>query len=347
MIGYRFRQIIPDGPEGTFRMKRRWTLPEADEPVPVGADEARRWPIHTRHRGVSQRRVGGQSGYLPPQTHRPLPGRFPLLLLLLLAVRGLQKHRHLTVLLLILPTVAAYHAPVQGGVRTAGGDRGVVKGRGVLRVSLAVIEAGAPLRPLQLVRAFPGALTWVAVLSPPGGVWSEVGAARLCTVTGRLVGARPSSSTFLPPHWAAGPALQTQRVAAVHAVSEGDSRLVVSEGTREEVCQKRQQIRCQQCLSQREKLDKHFFWLSCWLFLCQQRATLTSLAQRWTPHCPCVFRWFAGPLCSSLQNIHWHQRSWYICKEIIHFRFKQWFCAALIRNTQTPNIKRTLRRWFI
>ena len=175
----------------------------------------------------------GQPGDLPPQTHSPLPGRLPRLLLLLLAVRGLQQHRHLAVLPTVLLAVA--DLPAQGPVRTAGGDGGVVEGGGVVRVRLAVLVV--VVMRLQPVGCVPGglaegALTRVAVLPPRGGVRGEEGAAGVSAVSARLVLDRPVSSTVLPPHRAAGPALETHRVTAVHSVSEADSLRVVSEGER-------------------------------------------------------------------------------------------------------------------
>lgn len=175
----------------------------------------------------------GQPGDLPPQTHSPLSGRLPrlLLLLLLLAVRGLQQHRHLAVLPAVLLAVA--DLPAQGAVGAAGGDGGVVEGGGVVRVRLAVVVV--VVRRLQPVGRIPGglaegALTRVAVLSPRGGVGGEEGAAGVSAVSARLDRGGPVSSTVLPPHRAAGPALETHRVAGVHAVSEADGLRVVSEG---------------------------------------------------------------------------------------------------------------------
>lgn len=213
-------------------MKRRRPLPDADQPLPVGADEARRGPLRTRPCVVPQRRVWGQSGDLPPQTHRPLPGSFPLLLLL--AVRRLQEHRHLAVLLLlVLPAVAA-HLPAQRAVRAAGGHRGVIEGRGVVWVRLAVLQALVGVRRLLLAGAFPclmaeGALARVAVFPPSCSIRGEEGrAVRVSTVPGWMVLDRPVSSTVLSPHRAAGPALQTHRVTAVHPVSEASSLLMIS-----------------------------------------------------------------------------------------------------------------------
>lgn len=73
----------------------------------------------------------------------------------------------------------------------------------------------------QPVGAFPGAVTegalaGVAVLSPCWRLRRQEGAVSVTTITAGQV----QTALVLPPHRAAGPALQTHRVAAVNPVSE-------------------------------------------------------------------------------------------------------------------------------
>lgn len=169
--------------------------PDADQPFSIGADEARRRPV-----AAPQWRVRGQSGNLPPQTHRPLLGR----------LSWFQQNWLLAVLLFVLffflPT--GRHLPTQGSLRTTSRDGGVVEGRGVVWVCIAVgVSWFGPARRRSVVAPggglAEGSLARVAVVPPASRLGGEEGAAAAPALS------RVPALVGPPPHWAAGPALDT------------------------------------------------------------------------------------------------------------------------------------------